>query len=198
MLLQGGTYVQLGMERFKRNLASGYADFESTILMALEFFERLSRLQIQLGAFGELLVHVVDAALRSKQCPPDFVEEIGGFLDDLIEDLAPVSQAYPLLNASREQRMSLQRHFLSEKLEQARMFVEQPQVDRSVAIRVLYCTKQPQIMLDTNVGEPVTPAEPGGPEAPVQPELDGKSKPPSEHKKNESAYLVSAPAAYRR
>lgn len=197
MLLQGGTYVQLGMQRFKRNLASGYADFESTILMALELFERISRLQIQLGAFGELLVHVVEAALRHKQCPPDFVEQIGGFLNDLIEDLAPVSHAYPPLNASREQRVTLQRRFLYEKLEQARMFAEHPQVDRPVAIRVLYCTKLPQIMLDTKVGEPVTAAEPGGPEARFQPESDGKSKPPSENKKTESAYLVSAPAVYR-
>lgn len=198
MLLQGGTYVQWGMQRFKRNLASGYADFESTIQMTLELLERISRLQIQLSAFGELLVHLVEAALRHKQCPPDFVEKIGLFLDDLIEDLAPVSQTYPLLNASRVQRVILQRRFLSEKLEEARMLAEQPQVDKPVAIRVLYCTKLPQIMLDTKVGEPAAAAEPGEPGASLQPEADAQSKPPSKNKKTESAYLVSAPAAYRR
>lgn len=198
MLLQGGTYVQWGMQRFKRSLASGDADFESTVRMTLELLKRISRLQIQLSAFGELLVHLVEAALRHKQCPPDFVKKVGYFLKDLTEDLAPVSQPYPPANASRIQRVNLQQRFLSEKLEEARMLAEQPQIDRPVAIRVLYCTKLPQIMLDTKVGEPAAAAESGEPGAPLQPETDAQSKPPSENKKTESAYLVSVPAAYRR
>jgi len=78
------------------------------------------------------------------------------------------------------------------------MLAEQPQVHRPVAIRVVYCTKQPQIMLDTKVGEPATATEPEGPGAPFQPESDEQFKRPSGDKKTESAYLVSAPAAYRR
>lgn len=196
MLLQGGSYMQWGMQRFKRNLASGYADFESTILMSLELLVQISRLEIQLNAFGELLVHLVEAALRHKQCPPDFLENIGYFLDGLTEDLAPVLQPYPVANASRAQRVNLQRRFLSKKLEEARMLAEQPQVDKPVAIRILYCTKLPQIMLDTKVGEPAAAAETGEPGAPFQPESDGQSKPLLENKKTEPVYLVSAPGQH--
>ncbi len=201
LLLQGDPYVQWGMQRFKRNLVSGDADFESTVLMTLEFLERIARLQIQLGAFGELLVHLVEAALRHKQCPPDFVERIGQFLDGLTEDLAPASLAYPIANAGRVERVNLQRRFLSGKLEEARVLAEQPQSDRPVAIRVLYCTKLPQIMLDTKVGRPATSTEPGGPGGPgasFQPESDAQSKTPSVNKRTETVYLASASAGYRR
>lgn len=199
MLLQGGPYVQWGMQRFKRSLVSGDADFQSTVLMILDFLEGIALFQIQLGAFGELLVHLVEGVLRHKQCPPEFLEQIGEFLDGLTEDLAPALLAYPKANASRVQRVNLQRQFLSEKLEEARVLAEQPQADRPVAIRVLYCTQQPRIMLDTKVGGPATADEPGGPGAPFQPKSDAHSKPPSaNNKKTESAYLVSAPAGYRR
>ncbi|MBI5925874.1 MAG: hypothetical protein HY836_09780 [Aquabacterium sp.] len=198
LLLQGGGYVQLGMQRFKRSLASGDADFESTCMMILELIERIAWFPIQLGAFGELLTHLIEAALRNKHCPPDFMEYIGEFLDCLTEDLAPVSQAYPLVNASRVERLKLQRRFLSKKLEEARMFSEQPQVDRPVAIRTLYCTRVPLIMLDTKVGEPVTTIEPGGLGAPFQSESDPPSMRPPVNNKTEAAYLVSAPAAHRR
>lgn len=78
------------------------------------------------------------------------------------------------------------------------MLSEQPQVDRPVAIRILYCTKVPQITLDTKVGEPVTATEPGGPRARFQHESDAQSKRPSVTNKTVTGYLVSAPAAHRR
>ena len=197
MLLQGGPYVQWGVQRFKRVLASGEAEFDSTVAMILEFLERISRFQIQLGAFGELLKHLVEAALRHKQCPPDFVENILEFLERLTEQLGSVSHPYPLVNAKPIQRLKLQRRFLSERLEEARMLAERPQVDGPVAIRVLYCTKLPQIMLDTKAWEP-TVARPGEPEAPLQPEPDAQSKPSSGNKTTDTAYLASASGAHRR
>lgn len=198
LLTQGGSYLQLGMQRFKRTLVSGDADFESTVQMILEFLERISRLQIQLGAFGELLVHLVEASLRHKQCPPDFVELISGFLDELTEDLAPAPFAYPMANAGRMQRVSLQRQFMYGKLEQARVMAERPQADRPVAIRVLYCTKMPQIMLDPKVGGPAMATELGGPGSSVQTESDSQSEPPSGSERTETVNLASAPAGHRR
>jgi tetratricopeptide (TPR) repeat protein len=196
MIFQGGSYLQRGVQRFKQNLASGDADFKSTLLMTLEFLDQISRLQIQLGAFGELLVHLVEAILRHKLCPPEFLQNVWDFLDRMTEELAHASLAYPPANAIRVQRMNLQRHFLAEKLEEARALAEQPQIDRPVAIRVLYCTKLPKVLLNTKVCEIAPSVESVGLSAPLRIESQVQSESPSENKKTETAYSVSALPAH--
>ena len=194
MLLQGGPYMQLGIQRFKRTLASSDTDFESTVLVSLSCLEQIAQMQVQLGAFGELVVHIVEAALRHKHCPPNFLDQIAQFLDELTEDLADPTLVYPLANATRVERMNMQRRFLSKKLQEARAVAEQPQVDRSVAIRVLYCTKLPRVILDTKVGEPVQVVEPGAPGGHLRPDPGAQPKLPMVSKTAETAYLVSAQA----
>ena len=122
------------------------------------------------------------------------MDQIAQFLDELTEDLADPTLVYPLANTTRVERMNMQRRFLSKKLQEARAVAEQPQVDRSVAIRVLYCTKLPRVILDTKVGDPVQVVEPGAPGGHLRPDPGAQPKLPMVSKTAETAYLVSAQA----
>ncbi len=163
--------------------------------MSLAFLEQLAQMQVQLGAFGELLVHIVEAALRHKQCPSNFLMQISQFLDDLTEDSAGPVSGYPLANENRMQRRNMQRRFLLKKLQEACALAEQPQVDRPVSIRVLYCTKLPQVMLDTKQWAPPAPIAEieEAPGANLQSDLDAQPRASMASQTKELAYLASVP-----
>jgi len=147
MLLQGGHYAQLGMQGFKRILASSDTDFESAVMVSLGFLKKLAPLQVQLGAFGELLSHFVEAALRNKQCTERFLKQIQQLIYEVTEQASSLQFGYPPVNAIREQRIDMQCRFLLKKVLDAHELSKQPPVDRPILIRVLYCTKLPQVMM---------------------------------------------------
>jgi hypothetical protein len=60
------------MLRYKAYLSADETEFASAATVALEFLGRIAALRIHLGAFGELFEHVLEGAMRHKQCPTDF------------------------------------------------------------------------------------------------------------------------------
>lgn len=64
MLMQGGAYLENGMQRFKTYLSSAGAEFKSTAAVAFEFLATVAHMRTHLGAFGELFEHVIEALLR--------------------------------------------------------------------------------------------------------------------------------------
>ena len=153
MVMQGDSYIQRGIQTFKRYLESPDTDFESTSNVALEFLAAISRLNIQLGALGELFVHIIEPILRRKDCPANFHDVLEGFVYNLPEELAGVPHFYPPANWFRAHIIHAQQQYLVERLIEARKRSNSPFETRPIAVRVLYCTRTPMLVLDKSVSE---------------------------------------------
>jgi hypothetical protein len=148
MALQGGVCLQRGMHRFKVYLSSDGTNFASAARVAFEFLAQIALLRIHLGAFGELFEHVVEAAMRHKQCPPDFESQIANFIVDLTGSLNNSTYHYGPANALPAKRMQLQQRHLAERFVRARERLKAPADNRPVAVRVLFCSSIPWLVED--------------------------------------------------
>ena len=148
MVMQGGHYLQSGVQRITHSLATGEADFESTVAMLKDFLARLIQWPVQLGAFGELLTHFVEAALRSRSCPVNFLHQIEDYLVALLVSAAGPPHPYPPADQHRVQRLAAQRSVLMVSLATARSRAALAPATRPVRLRVLYCTNVPTLLLD--------------------------------------------------
>lgn len=158
MVLQGGAYLQQGMQRFKVYLSSDEVEFASTSRVAFEFLSQIASLQIQFGAFGELFEHVVEAAMRHKQCAADFGQIVVDFIVELTGSANKSSHPYAAVNAFPEKRMQIQRHLLAERFRRARDRLQAPMDTRPVAVRAVFCSTIPMLIED----KPSPAAEPVG------------------------------------
>lgn len=152
MVMQGDSYIQQGFQALKRYLGDAETDLISSSSVALEFLAVISRLNTQLGAFGELLVHVIEPIFRRKDCPHNFHEHIEEFVCDLIEKSTESPHLYPPANWLREQRI----RYLAGKYVEARERSSRPPDVRPIAVRVLYCSKIPTLVLDKGLSEKVS------------------------------------------
>ena len=157
MVMQGGGYLQRGLLLFKRYLESPESEFESTTRVAFHFLATVARLLTHLDAFGEILIHIVEATLRRKGSPSGFLDAVTAFVNDLPIELAGAEHLYPIANAARASRIRIQRRYLAECVAEARELAAAPQNGRPVAVRVLYCSKVPWIVFEkaTELGAPV-------------------------------------------
>lgn len=153
MVMQGDSYVQQGIQNFKRYLECPDTEFESITRVALEFLATIAGLQTQMGAFGELFVHIVESIFRRKDCPTDYHNVIEIFVYDLLEELAGKSHFYPPVNWLRENKIRGQLNYLLERLAEARSRSNSSRETRPIAVRVLYATKIPCLILDKSVSE---------------------------------------------
>lgn len=148
MVLQGGVYLQHGMLRFKAYLSADETEFASVVTVAFEFLQRIAALRIHLGAFGELFEHVLEAAMRHKQCPPDFNKMVTQFVVDLTGTVNESAHVYGKANLIPSQRVQMQQRHLAERYIRARQRANSPPVARPVAIRVLFCSVIPWVVED--------------------------------------------------
>ena len=153
MVMQGDRYIQRGIQTFKRYLESPDTEFESTTRIALDFLTSTTGLQTQLGAFGELFVHIVESIFRRKDCPADFHKVIEEFVFNLPEELAGVPYLYQPANRLRTQIIHKQRMYLAEKLVEARKRSNSPLETRPIAVRLLFCSKIPMLIMDKSISE---------------------------------------------
>lgn len=148
MALQGGAYLQHGMRRFKAYLSADETEFASAVTVAFEFLQRIAALRIHLGAFGELFEHVLEAAMRHKQCPPNFGKRVTEFVVDLTGTLNEPAHLYDKANLIPSQRVQMQQLHLAERYIRARQRANSPAVARPVAVRVLFCSVIPWLVED--------------------------------------------------
>ncbi|MDH6167611.1 tetratricopeptide (TPR) repeat protein [Variovorax boronicumulans] len=149
MVLQGGAYLQLGMRRFKTYLASDAIDFPSATSVAFSFLRQLGKLRVHLGAFGEIFEHVLEAALRHKQCPKDFDAQVAAFVVEMTDELNPGAfHLYGGVNAIPLQRAKLHQQYLAGRYKRAKQRTSEPALDRSIAVRVLFCSVIPWVVED--------------------------------------------------
>lgn len=198
MALQGGIYLQRGMRRFKDYLSSGDTNFDSVVRTAFEFLAQIALLHIHLGAFGELFEHVVEAAMRHKQCPSDFDLKVGRFVDDLTSSLNNSSYFYGPANAHPTERMLLQRRHLAERFVRARDRLKAPADNRPVAVRALFCSSIPWLVEDKT--SPATESETeaqllGHTAEPARAQVGASDVASSNLGQGEKVILVSEPTA---
>lgn len=148
MVLQGGAYLQQGMRRFKVYLSSDDTDFASVVRVAFEFLAQIASLQIQLGAFGELVEHVVEAAMRHKQCPSDFENQVANFIIGVTSSANKSIYFYGPANELPANRMQLQRRSLGQRIKSAQDRRKAPADNRPVAVRALFCSYIPLLVED--------------------------------------------------
>lgn len=198
MVLQGGAYLQQGMRRFKVYLSSDDTEFTSTVRVAFEFLALIASLQISLGAFAELFEHVVEAALRHKQCPPDFERVVADFIVDLTASLNESTHPCRLVNIRTSQRIHFQRRLLAERFISARDRLKAPADNRPVAVRAHFISTIPWLVEDKSrpVAEVDTTAllssemtEPAHAQAAASKEASAKIG------QDGKAFLVAEPAA---
>lgn len=146
MVLQGGAYLQQGLHRFKKYLSSEETEFSSAISVTFDFLARLPALRIHLGAFGEIFEHLIEAAMRHKQCPPDFEEIVTEFVMDLTEKLNGSTHPYAVVRSRQNQLMNLQRQHLAQRFVRARERLRSPAEDRPIAVRAIFCSKIPLLV----------------------------------------------------
>lgn len=155
MVMQGDNYIQRGIQTFKRYLECPHTDFESSSNVALEFLAATLRLNVQLGAFGDLFVHIIEPIFRRKDCPADFYKVVEAFVYNLLMEPAGMPYLYLSANLLQGQRISIQRKFLSERLIEAYTRSNSPLETRPIKVRLLYCSKIPQLILDKSDSERV-------------------------------------------
>lgn len=148
MVLQGGAYLQQGMRRFKAYLSSDDTDFTSVAPVAFEFLARIASLQIHFGAFGELFEHVVEAAMRHKQCPSDFEAQVANFIVDLTNSANKSTYFYGPANVLPAKRMQLQQRSLAKRFILTRDRLGAPADNRPVAVRTVFCSSIPCLIED--------------------------------------------------
>jgi hypothetical protein len=148
MVLQGDSYIQKGIQAFKQHLQSAETEVGSATTVALEFLDAIAGLEPQFGAFGELLVHIMEAIYRRQDLPSNFNVTVDTFVFNLTAKLGGVPHPYPPLKRMRAELIHKQREYLHERLVEARNWSSKPVEPRPIAVRVLYCTKIPFLILD--------------------------------------------------
>jgi nucleoside phosphorylase len=159
MVWQGDKYLQDGIQNLKRYLESPETDFESSANVVQDFLAAILRQGIQLDVLGELLVHFVEPIFRRKDCPPDLQNVLAKFLDDLLINSISVVYAYPPANWLPIYRIRLQQQYLRKKIAEAWTLAHNPPEMRPIAIRVVYGTKIPTLILHKSISEPETDKE---------------------------------------
>lgn len=196
MVLQGGAYLQQGMRRFKVYLSSDDTDFASAVRVAFEFLERIASLRMRLGAFGELFEHVVEAAMRHKQCPPDFEGQLVVFVENLTDSLNSSTHLCGFVNAAPAKRKEFQQQHLAARFIRAQDRLKAPPDNRPVAVRALFCSRIPCLVEDKSspVAELATDVQlPAQTATPAQTSASSEASEKSEQ--FGKAVLVTEPAA---
>jgi tetratricopeptide (TPR) repeat protein len=194
MALQGGVYLQRGMRLFKDHLSSNGTDFVSAVRVTFEFLEQIALLHIHLGAFGEIFEHMVEAAMRHKQCPPDFDSQVAKFVGDLTGSLNNNAYFYGPANVHPTKRMLLQRRYLAERFLRARDRLNAPADNRPVAVRALFCSSIPWLVEDkpSPAAEPRTEVQLLAQTAePVQAQVSASTEASSQSERGEKVILVA-------
>jgi tetratricopeptide (TPR) repeat protein len=148
MVLQGDDYIQRGIQAFKQYSQSPETEFISLKRVTLEFLATMAKSGPQIIAFGEFLVHIMEPLFRRKDCPVNFHNEVKEFVANLVEQKTGVAYLYPPANRLELRKVYLHRKYFSERLNEAYERSKNPVETRPVAVRALYCTKKPYLILD--------------------------------------------------
>lgn len=153
MALQGGAYLQQGIQRFKEYLSSNKTDFTSAAAVAFSFLTQISSHNISLPAFGELFEHIVEASMRHPHCPQNFEVDIDQYIADFSESLKTQRYLYDSANWLPTQLVKFQKNYLIQSLANARRRLQEGDDGRPIGVRVLFCSHTPWLAVEKSLPE---------------------------------------------
>jgi len=157
MISQGDSWLQSGVTRFKRYLASADTERDSAFEVSLNFLDAVaSRSYCQLGAFGELLSHLAEAMFRRPDCPEDWEARLIEFVGRLLTEDAPPEHLLPAANHLRNQDLILGIDLMKSRVREALERSKQGPRSDPIRVRVLHCGHKPWLIVDkSSPGEEV-------------------------------------------
>jgi hypothetical protein len=105
MCMQGGALFTRGAERFKQHLSNPVIDFASIGTVCLDFLALLPGYRLTFVAYGEMLTHLTEAALRHPACSQEgFLLAVRKQLENLLASNEPDHPYRPLKNIRAQLR----------------------------------------------------------------------------------------------
>lgn len=142
---QGGALFYKGIEQFKKHLQNPNVDCASISHVALDFLRLLPRLKLTYAAFGEMLSHLCEAAMRHPECDHDqFLAAVEPLIHSLVGQVEGDHPYPPLRQSSRATSEGFQK-MLFEKVVAAQIASRSPERSRLLRLQVLHCTIEPCI-----------------------------------------------------
>lgn len=148
MVAQGDVWLQAGMRRLKEYLASDGTELSSAVGLIERFLVELTRMDIQLGAFGEFIAHLAEPVARRKDCPQDWIERLSGFVDTMLKEAIEGPYGLDLLDLKPLETYRLRRLVLLPRIDEGGKKASEPPSSAPVRVRVLFCGMTPCLMLD--------------------------------------------------
>jgi tetratricopeptide (TPR) repeat protein len=156
MCLQGGAFLQYGLQRFKEYLANPSTEYESGSRVALEFLELQAHQFTHVKALCELASHIVEACVRHPACDRDvFFSMVNKLFQKFIEELIGPEHLYPPANIYRATKRRILFELFGNSLREAVTHAAVSTRGRALRLKVLFCTERPLMMYDGSIASPL-------------------------------------------
>jgi tetratricopeptide (TPR) repeat protein len=142
MCQQGDSWMKYGMARYKKYISEPGTQFESVFNVTMDFLCYVAQSSTHVGAFAELLKHLVEGLLRHKDCPQDSMGRIAKFLIKLLR-VEGFEYLYAPVAAIQEAALAKQFKYFRSALNEAAEWAQQAVQDRPLRVRVLMCGNIP-------------------------------------------------------
>jgi hypothetical protein len=153
MVAQGDAHMQQGFMLLKRYIASTETERVSILRVVLDFLLGLTSMDMQLGAFGEILFHLAEAIFRRVDSPANPKLLLVKVVNDLLQELSP-EHGFSMLDVHRNRQIVLNRLYLVRKIEEAEARAKDPAGAEPVRVRVLFGAVVPSLVLDRTAKQP--------------------------------------------
>lgn len=152
MCQQGASWARFGISRLKQYLADPRTEFNSGLVLAIEFACLAAVSNTYVGAVGEILRHLTEALLRHPHCPNDVL----GLLRTRLEDLLSNDNPYPPVKAVEDRTAKIQLDFLTDAVVGGARWSLKPIEERAVHLDVLFVGRIPWISLSKDASSDAT------------------------------------------
>lgn len=154
MTHQGGSWLQLGLQRLKVYSSSASCEFKSTAGVVFNFLQGLALSNTQLKAFSVVFELLIEALLRHPDLPADFEDTASTFIVELAHRCVGRRESLDLVRAHQDEKVDglctvLARSYVT-ALERAKGPVEDPVLN----LEVLFCSKHPHLRVRAEAPRP--------------------------------------------
>lgn len=148
MFSQGNWSMQRGMGLLKTHLSAPETEFGSGESVIREFLRILILSNPQLGAYAEITGHLVEAILRRLDCPPNWLESMAEYLEDLLSEGTVGRYALEFLNNVPREEMNAKLRIIFARMLEARDRAKTSERNDTVRAKVLFCSRRPTFAVD--------------------------------------------------
>jgi hypothetical protein len=150
MFSHGDWSMQRGMGLLKTYLSAPETEFASVDRVVRAFLRILTLSRPQLGAYAEIMGHLLEAVLRRSDCPPKWLESMATYLDNLFSN-GIVIYALEILNRVPREELNAELRFLYARMSEVRDRAKNPERNDTVRAKVLFCCRRPTFVVDNKI-----------------------------------------------